>query len=314
VLTVAVGRSAAGGRLAGARAATAAAPLITRQALFEQAGIIAAANLGELLDATALLASQPVPAGGRVGVVSNTRGATVLAAGACGDVGLQVAALAADSQRALRDLLGHEALVAGPVDTTVLVTPSRFRRSLKLVGVDPGVDAVLALTTPTAGSDLVPEVDAEVGAEVGAARLPVPIAVAVMDQVEVVRLLRGPGGDFPSVPAYAYAESAVRAPGHAARYGTWRATPPGRVPDLEGLRQDRARELVAGVLASPPRGGWLALDPTVELLGCYGVPLADSIGSSPRMPRPRRRHGSAAPSRSARTCPACCAPAPPATC
>ena len=24
--------------------------------------------------------------------------------------------------------------------------------------------------------------------------------------------------------------------------------------------------------------GWLALDPTVELLGCYGVPLADSIG------------------------------------
>ena len=71
VLTVDVGRSAAGGRLAGARA-RAATPLITRQALFEQAGIIAAANLGELLDATALLASQPVPAGGRVGVVSNT--------------------------------------------------------------------------------------------------------------------------------------------------------------------------------------------------------------------------------------------------
>jgi acyl-CoA synthetase (NDP forming) len=50
------------------------------------------------------------------------------------------------------------------------------------------------------------------------------------------------------------------------------------VPDLKGLRQDRASELVADVLASPPRGGWLALDPTVELLGCYGVPLADSIG------------------------------------
>ena len=54
----------------------------------------------------------------RIGVVSNTRGAAVLAADACGDVGLQVAALGADSQRALRDLLGHEALVAGPVDTT----------------------------------------------------------------------------------------------------------------------------------------------------------------------------------------------------
>ena len=270
VLTVDVGRSAAGKRLAGARSATAATQPVTRQALFEQAGIIAVANLGELLDTTALLASQPVPAGGRVGVVSNTRGAAVLAADACGDSGLQVAGLAGDTQRALRDMLGREALVAGPVDTTVLVTPSNFRQCLELVGADPGVDAVLALTTTTAGSDLVPEV--------AAARLPVPIAAAVMDQIEVVRLLRGPGGDCPPVPAYAYAESAIRALGHAARYGTWRATPPGRVPDLEGLRQDQARELVSGVLADPPRGGWLALDPTVELLGCYGVPLADSIG------------------------------------
>ena len=129
---------------------------------------------------------------------------------------------------------------------------------------------MLALTTTTAGSDLVPEV--------GAARLPVPIAAAVLDQIEVVRLLPGPGEDSPAVPAYAYAESAARALGHAARYGTWRATPPGHVPDLDGLRQDRARELVAGFLAEPSRGGWLPPDATVELLGCYGVPLADSIG------------------------------------
>src|SRR5450755_3454544 len=64
VLTVNVGRSTIGKRLAGARAA-AATPLLTRQALFEQAGVIATANLGELLDTAVLLASQPVPAGGR---------------------------------------------------------------------------------------------------------------------------------------------------------------------------------------------------------------------------------------------------------
>ncbi len=269
VLTVDVGRSATGLRMAGARAA-AATPLVTRQALFEQTGIIAAANFGELLDTVALLASQPVPAGGRVGVVSNTRGAALLAADACGDVGLQVAGLAGDTRRALRDMLGPEALVAGPVDTTVLVTAGHFRRCLELVGADGGVDMVLALTTPVAGSNLVPEVSA--------ARLPVPIAAAVMDQAEVSRLLPGPGEGSPAIPAYAYAESAVRALSHAARYGIWRATPPGHVPDLEGLHQEQARDLIASVLADPPRGGWLALDPTVELLGCYGVPLADSIG------------------------------------
>ena len=268
VLTVDVGRSATGKRLAGARAAKAATPLVTRRALFEQAGIIAVSDLGELLDAAALLATQPVPAGDRVGVVSNTRGGVVLAADACADAGLQIAGLTWDTQRALRELLGGYAEVAGPVDTTLLVTPGSFRRSLELVGADPGVDVVLALTATTAGGDLVPELSA--------VRLPVPIAAAVMDQVEVLRLLPAPDGDSAAVPAYAYPRSAAVALGHAARYGIWRASSPGQVPDLDGLRQDRARELVAGFLAEPSRGGWLPQDAAVELFGCYGVPLADS--------------------------------------
>ena len=267
-MTVAVGRSATGKLLAGARAAKVATPLATRQALFQQAGIIAVANLGELLDTAALLAAQPVPAGNRVGVVSNTRGAVVLAADACADAGLQVAGLVAGTQQELRDLLGRQAMVSGPVDTTLLVTPGSFGRCLEVVGADPGVDLVLALTATTAGGDLVPEVSA--------ARLPVPVAAAVLDQVEAVRLLPGPDEGSPLVPAYAYAESAARALGHAARYGTWRATPPGHVPELDGLRQDRARELVAGFVAQPSRGGWLPHEQTAELLGCYGVPLAVS--------------------------------------
>ena len=269
VLTVIVGRSTTGRRLAGARA-TAATPLLTRQALFEQAGVVATANFGELLDTAVLLAAQPVPAGPRVAVVSNTRGAAVLAADACGDAGLQVARLAGDTQLALRDLLPREATVAGPVDTTLLVGPGRFRQCLEVAGADPGVDAVLALTTMSAGGDPVPGV--------AAAELPVPIVAAVLDQVEVVRLLRSPDEGAPAVPAYAYAESAARALGRAARYGKWRAISPGTLPELGGLRQDRARELVAEFLAGRPAGGWLPLDPTVELLGCYGVPLAESIG------------------------------------
>jgi acyl-CoA synthetase (NDP forming)/RimJ/RimL family protein N-acetyltransferase len=267
VLTVIAGRSTTGLHLARAAAAT---PLLTRRALFEQAGVIATANLGELLDTAVLLASQQAPAGPRVGVVSNTRGVTLLAADACDDAGLRVARLAGDTQQALRDLLPRGATVTGPVDTTLRAGPGLFGRCLELVGADPGVDAVLALTTTSAGSDLVPEVPA--------ARLPVPIAAAVLDQVEVVRLLRGPGEDSPAVPAYAYSESAARALGHAARYGMWRAIPPGNVPALDGLRQDRARDLVAGFLAEKPAGGWLPLDLTVEFLGCYGVPLAESTG------------------------------------
>ena len=269
VLTVNAGRSPAGRRLAAIRAAAEAAPHLTRQALFEQAGVVATANLGELLDTTVLLAAQPAPAGRSVGVVSNTRGGAVLAADACGDAGLQAASLAEDTQRALRALLPDVASVAGPVNTTAAVAPGVFRRCLELVGADPGVDAVLVLTATTATGDLVPEVRAP--------RLPVPIAVVVMDQVEAVRLLPGQEQGWPAIPAYAYPESAARALGHAARYGQWRATPPGNVPELEGVNRDRATELADSFLAEHPGGGWLPRERATELLSCYGVRLAGAL-------------------------------------
>ncbi|MGH7735271.1 MAG: CoA-binding protein, partial [Gemmatimonadales bacterium] len=83
VLTVHAGRSVPGQRAAASHTAAATAPLITRQALFEQAGIIATTSFGELLEAAVLLASQPVPAGSRVCLISNAGGAGVLAADAC---------------------------------------------------------------------------------------------------------------------------------------------------------------------------------------------------------------------------------------
>ena len=240
--------------------------------------------------------------------MSNTRGAAVLAADACGDVGLQVAALAADTQRALRDMLGRQALVAGPVDTTALVGPGRFRECLELVGADPGVDAVLALTTKTAGSDLVPEAGRRAAAGCRSPRRCWTRSKwSGRCQAPAGTPLRSRPMPTPSPPSAPWATPRATAPGGRPRRDG--------VPDLEGLRQDRAGELVAGVLASPPRGGWLAPDPTVELLGCYGVPLTDSIGvitedAAVAAAAQLRRHRRAP----ARTCPACCAPAPPATC
>jgi acyl-CoA synthetase (NDP forming) len=250
ILTVAVGRSATGRRLAGARAAKTATPLITRQALFQQAGIIATANLGELLDTAALLASQPVPAGNRVGVVSNTRGAAVLAADACADAGLQIASLAGNTQQALRDILGPDALVAGPVDTTVLVTPGRFRECLELVGGRPGRRRGPGADHHDRGQRPWFPRWAQPGCR---CRSPRPCWTrskwSGCCQAPAGTPLRSPPMPTPSPPPAPSAMPRATAPGGRPRQG--------RVPDLEGLRQDRARDLVAGLLADRPgAAGW----------------------------------------------------------
>jgi acyl-CoA synthetase (NDP forming) len=56
VLTVEAGRSEAGQLAAASHTAAVATPLVTREALFAQAGIIAVPGLGDLIEATALLA------------------------------------------------------------------------------------------------------------------------------------------------------------------------------------------------------------------------------------------------------------------
>ena len=103
-------------------------PAPFQQALFEQAGVITTRGFGELIQATALLATQPVPAGRTVAIVSNVGSAGQLAADACAGLGLSV---------------------RGPVETPAPVSAEAFRQRLEQLAADDEVDAVVAIVLPT---------------------------------------------------------------------------------------------------------------------------------------------------------------------
>ncbi len=304
VLTVVGARSAAGHR-ASSHTAAAPTPLITQEAMFDQSGVIATTSIGELAETVTLLACQPRPAGNRVAIVANAGGAGALAADACADHGLQVVRLGAATQDQLRRLLPARAVVAGPVDTSPMVTTDTFRACIEEVAHDDGVNAVLAAAVPTAFSDL--------SAAVAAAVVSKPLAVALLDRAEsVTRLKRlpvalpppgrplgtGPAGDaamagpaaddqaavidvaaaaVTGVPCYADPKNAARALGHAVRYQAWLGRQRGQVPELGGLRAADARAVVTGFLAGSPAGGWLPEGRAAELLSCYGVPVLPTV-------------------------------------
>jgi len=266
ILTVHAGRSAPDQRAAVSHTAAAAVPLITRQALFEQAGIIATTSFGELLDAAVLMSSQPVPAGTTVAIVSNGGGAGTLAADACADAGLAVAATSGPTRGRLREILPAAASVDGPVDTTAAVSPQAFAETLRITAAEEGIAALIAVLVQSASAGLLPVLSA--------ARLPVPVTAVVLDQPEAVRLLPGDGA-APPVPAYAYPEAAARALARAARYGTWRSRPPGTVPVFADVRAEQARSVVASFLARMPGGGWLSAEEADGVLRCYGLPMVE---------------------------------------
>ncbi len=263
VLAVQAGRSVA----AASHTAALATPLVSRDALYEQAGVITTPGFGELVETTALLASQPVPAGRTVAIVSNVGGAGLLAADACTDLGLTVHRPHGLTSRRLRALLPDTGAVGGPVDTTVAISAESFRQCLELVAADEEVDALIALVLPTAPTgDLVTAIQQ--------AQVRVPLAVVVLDQAESVRLIPRIGGDG-QIPAYGYPEAAATAMARAARYGAWRTEPRGQVPGLPDIRTEDAHALLHEFFHATLGGGWLPPDKTAELLRCYGIPLAE---------------------------------------
>jgi acyl-CoA synthetase (NDP forming)/GNAT superfamily N-acetyltransferase len=264
VLTVHAGRSAAGQRAAAAHTAAVATPLASRQALFEQAGIIATPGLGELTAAAALLATQPAPAGRTVAIIANVGGAGVLAADACTDQGLIVHQPHGNTRQRLHTLVPDGGAVTGPVATTATVSCEAFRQCLELLSAAGDVDAIIALVLPTAATD-------DLTAAITQAQVSVPIAAVVLGQPESVRLLDGADGK--RIPSYDCPEAAAGAMARAAAYGTWRAGQTAPVPAFPDVSAAQARALVRDFLARAPGGGWLPPREVTALLACYGIAL-----------------------------------------
>jgi acyl-CoA synthetase (NDP forming)/GNAT superfamily N-acetyltransferase len=268
VLTVHAGRSEAGQQAAASHTAAIATPLVSREALFEQAGIIATPGFGELVEATALLAAQPPPLGRSVAIVSNVGGAGVLTADACTDLGLAVHHPRGQLKRKLQALVPGGGAVAGPVDTTATVSRDDFRQVLELIAADEDVDALIALVLPTgATGDLVAAIQE---AAVERRQRPITLTAVVLNQTETVRLLDAKNG---KVPAYGYPEAAAGALARAARYGEWRSAPHTPVPGFGDVDAAGARAVIRGFLAHAPDGGWLPPADVTALLRLYGIPL-----------------------------------------
>ena len=247
-------------------------PEAGREALFEQAGVITTHTFGDLVETTALLASQPVPAGRTVAIVSNVGGAGLLAAGACAGLGLTVHRPHGLTSRRLRALVPDTGAADGPVDTTVAISAETFRQCLELLAADDEVDAMIALVLPTAATgDLVTAIQQ--------ADIRIPLAAVVLDQPDSVRLLPRTDGEG-QIPAYGYPEAAATAMARAARYGAWRTEPRGQVPSFPDISTEEACTLVHAFLRATPRGGWMPPDQTAELLRRYGVPLVELTGAS----------------------------------
>ncbi|MFI6594857.1 GNAT family N-acetyltransferase [Nonomuraea sp. NPDC050536] len=220
--------------------------------LFSQSGLIRVDDLIQLFDVGQLLAYQPLPAGPRVGLVTNSDALGLLAVDACITAGLEP---------------------RPPVNLGAAAGAAEFGTALAGELGSPEVDAAVVVYMPPipgAASDVATEL-LRVSRDSGK-----PVLATFEGYLGMHPDLRVGDGATPSrgsIPSYAAPEEAVRALAHVAKYAQWRAQPLVPPPALEDISTSRARALVGEMT----EGEWDA----AQLLTCYGLDVwpADIVRS-----------------------------------
>jgi acetyl coenzyme A synthetase (ADP forming)-like protein len=266
IVAVKSGRSSAGQRATGSHTgALIAASDLTVDALFEQVGVIRTETLAELLDVASLLATQPLPEGNRVGIVTNAGGPGVMCADACEGAGLAVPELPEEVLASLREFLPPEAGLLNPVDMIATASADHYRETIRALAAYEGIDALVVifikplLTRPEDVAGAIQEAVAEMPRRI-------PVQAVFMSEKDHAAA-RAVG----SMPVHLYPEDAAHALGRVMRHVDWRRTPAEKPPDLADTDGEQAAALIAETLGSGRE--WMDIEGASRLLDCYGIPI-----------------------------------------
>jgi acetate---CoA ligase (ADP-forming) len=270
IVAVKSGRSAAGTRAASSHSAALASLDVGVDAIFARAGVIRTDTLEELFDVVALLSTQPVPEGTRIGVVTNAGGPGILLADACEAHGLTLPVPSDSTLTKLRSFLPAQAGLQNPVDMIASASAEDYVRTIEAVGQDPNFDALIVIYIPPLVTKPEEIADA-IARAAGTVPANKPIATVFMSSRGVPPILsKGARGQIPS---YSFPENAALAMAAAARYGRWRRRPTGSTPTL-----DRDRALAIRRRLEPlrlvDRPAWIPLADVAEVLSIAGIPFA----------------------------------------
>ncbi|MFI6425990.1 GNAT family N-acetyltransferase [Promicromonospora sp. NPDC050880] len=232
--------------------------------VLRQSGVIRAENTHQLMDVAQVLAHQPLPAGGRVGILASSPSLAALVADAVAAAGLTVVG-------------PPEPLSAGAPDDEIAA-------AVDALYAPDACDAVVVVSVPVVlpRTDAIARAVTEAAARTG--RTTVVSAVGLHGLPDELA-----SGDV-RIPAFSTPEDAVWALGEVVRYAQWRTQdhgtpvrPPLREGMSDGAARAQARTLVESLLArhagkpAPADGVLLDQGEAAELLACYGLTLWGSV-------------------------------------
>jgi acetyl coenzyme A synthetase (ADP forming)-like protein len=272
IVVLKAGRTAAGRSAAGSHTAALATNETAVDALFGQCGVIRTTTLAELLVLATGLSNQRLPAGRRVGILTNSGGPGVLCADSCAMEGLDVPELSEGVQSTLASFLPPTAALRNPVDMIGFATEEQHAQAVETMLQAHDIDALIIVHVPARVEDN-PPVAAGILRGIRAARQRnnwKPVYLCWMAEGDLDRRF---AIDGETIPTYPHPEIPARIISRAVGYETWRQQPVGQVLRFADADPVAAEAICARAL-SDHGPGWLATEDIRALLTAMKLPLA----------------------------------------
>jgi acetyltransferase len=270
ILAMKAGRTEQGAKAASSHTGSLAGVDIATELIFEKTGILSFQNEEEMVRAAKAFATQPVPAGNRVGIITNTGGPAVIATDVLVAAGLEVPPLSEASIARLKATQLPQAALGNPVDVVATAGGDQFRAAVEALQEEEGVDCIFInfVTAPFTDTQEVARRIVEASRKGSK-----PVVCNFMTDLTqeryraTMRILKEGG-----IPFYATPTAAARALAALARYGKLRKRDIGRPDAFPGAEAAGARSIVDRARADGR--SVLSAAEVYSILEAYGIPVA----------------------------------------
>jgi acetyltransferase len=268
ILAMKAGRTKEGAKAAASHTGGLAKEDIATDLIFKKAGVLSFRDEGHLIQAAAAFATQPIPAGNRVGIITNTGGPAVIATDVLVAAGCTLPPLSEPTRALLTEKLYPEASIGNPVDVLATGTAQHYRACMDAMMADDNFDCVFVnFVTPFFVDN--ESIAREIVTVSQLRRKPLVCNLMTDRQqwAEVVRILREGG-----VPCYPLPGEAARAMAALVDYHLIRSRETAPVHSFVDVKPDKARKIMAGVRAD----GRIQLTAAevYTILQAYKIPVA----------------------------------------
>jgi len=239
ILLMKSGSTEAGAKAASSHTGSLAGGEVAYESAFRRAGVIRCDSITEQFDLAQAFATQPLPQGAAVAVITNAGGPGIMAADAIEERGLTFAKLSEETMKKLAEKLPAAANVHNPVDVLGDALADRYEFALDIVLDDPNVNSVVVLLTPQAMTQA--KETAEAVVRIVAQKKDKPVLACFLGAAKVhegVQILRRGG-----IPQYDSPESAVATLKVMVDHVRWR-TRPKRVVHLFSVNRRKVESIV----------------------------------------------------------------------